>query len=161
LERNPSAGGFVPAADGAGGYAGSYRIGGNGACYNGVGSDNGAIADVGPGEDGGSVADPDIATDGNSSIVRKGALHRALAGWALIGVVVEAVGVVGDNDATAAEEALSDGDSVGAGDVDLIREIAVGTYVDCGVIGMAGEGGNSVKPETAASREVLSYVNVV
>jgi hypothetical protein len=43
----------------------------------------------------------------------------------------------------------------------LVREIAVGTDVDCGVIGMAGEGGNSVKPETVASREVLSHVNVV
>ena len=71
------------------------------------------------------------------------------------------MGVVGDNDATAAEEALGDHDSVSAGDVDLIREIAVGTDVECGAIGMASEGGNSVKPEAVSSREVLSHVDVV
>lgn len=79
MDRNPPAGVFVPAADGAGGYASSYRIGGNGAGYDGVGSDNDAVADVGSSEDGGSVANPDIATNGDGSIVRKTALHGALA----------------------------------------------------------------------------------
>jgi hypothetical protein len=161
LDGNPLSCGLVPATDEPGRCAGSYGVGGDGAGYDRVGSDDGAVADVGSGEYGDTVADPHVATDGDGSIVRKVTLYRALARVTLIGTGVETVGMVGDDDAAAAEEALGNGDLVGAGYMDVVREIAVGADVECRVVGSASEVSNGIKPETVAGREVLSQTNVV
>ncbi len=155
-EGPPLAGGFVPGAEGAGRGSGGDGVGGHLAGDDGVGSNDGAVTDAGPGEDGDTIADPDVRADDDLAGACERALPGALGRRALARTGVEAVRVIGDDDAAAAEDALAQRDTVDAGDVDVIGQIAVGADGDGRRMSVTGEAGDGIEPETIAGGEVVA-----
>ena len=131
-------------------------LGGIFAGYDGVGADDGSVSDAGPGEDGHSIADPDVRADDDLAGAHEGPINGALGGRTLIETCVAAVGVIGDDDAAAAENTFAEGNAVDAGDVDLIGQVAVRADGEERRVVLAGEGGDGIEPKSVARGEVMA-----
>jgi hypothetical protein len=147
-------------ADDAGRGSDSDGGWGDGAADDGVGTNNGTVADGGAGEDADAVAEPDVAADDDLA----GGVERSVGGEGgrirLRRAGVEAVGVVGDEDVAAGEEAVADVDAMEAGDVDVGGEADVVAEDELGGVRLAGVVGDGFEPEVVGGAEVFADAHV-
>lgn len=107
------------------GDSGGYAIGGNVVCHYAVGTNDGSVADGYAGQHANVVAEPHVVADDDRAFTH----HRTLArGQLQVFAGVESVGIVGNQDVSARQQVVADGDAVGSSDVAIGTNQAVAAY---------------------------------